>query len=158
MRRRVVQRGAALRDVIAVCDSQVAMPSPSRHIGKSIDRSASDVYDYVCEPANLPEWAPGLARSVQQIDGRWIADSPMGRVVVAFVGCNDHGVLDHEVTLPSGETIYNPMRVIADGSGCEIVFTLRRQASMSDEELARDAEAVYADLGALKRVLEQQSR
>ena len=37
---------------------------------------------------------------------------------------HDHGVLDHDVTLPSGETVHNPMRVIPDGDGCEVVFTL----------------------------------
>jgi len=50
------------------------------------------------------------------------------------------------------------MRVIADGSSSEVVFTLRRQPDVSDEEFARDADAVAADLSALKRVLEQQSR
>ncbi len=45
----------------------------------------------------------------------------MGRVALAFVPRNDFGVLDHDVTLPSGETVYNPMRVIADGTGCEVV-------------------------------------
>jgi hypothetical protein len=56
--------------------------------------------------------------------------------------------------LPSGEIIYNPVRVISDGSGCEVVFTLRRLPGMSDEEFARDANAVAADLTRLKRVLE----
>lgn len=105
-------------------------------------------------PANLPEWAPGLARSIEQVDGRWVADSPMGPVVVAFVARNDHGVLDHEVTLPSGETVLNPMRVLADGHGSEVVFTVRSRAGMSDEDLAHDVEAVATDLAALKRVLE----
>jgi hypothetical protein len=33
---------------------------------------------------------------------------------MAFVPRNEYGVLDHEVTLPSGESVHNPMRVIAD--------------------------------------------
>jgi hypothetical protein len=48
-----------------------------------------------------------------------------GRVGFAFVQRNEHGVLDHYVTMPSGEVVYSPMRVIADGSSCEVVFTLR---------------------------------
>jgi hypothetical protein len=78
----------------------------------------------------------------------------MGRVGFAFVPRNEYGVLDHDVTLPTGEVVYNPMRVIADGNGCEVVFTLRRRPGMSDEEFARDADAVAADLSRLKRVLE----
>lgn len=131
------------------------MASESRHISIAIDRPATEVYDYASRPANLPEWAAGLGSSVQRVDGRWVADSPIGRVVVAFAERNEHGILDHDVTLPSGETVYNPMRVIADGSGCEVVFTLRRRPGMSDEDFARDAEAVTADLTVLKRVLER---
>lgn len=75
-------------------------------------------------------------------------------MVIEFVPANDYGVLDHSVTLPTGEAIYNPMRVIADGDGCEVVFTLRRQASMSNEDFGRDARAVAADLANLKRLME----
>jgi hypothetical protein len=76
------------------------------------------------------------------------------RQVVTFAPRNEFGVLDHDVTLPSGETFYNPMRVTVDGTGCEVVFTLRRQPDMSDEDFERDAGAVLADLITLKGVLE----
>jgi hypothetical protein len=78
----------------------------------------------------------------------------MGRAGFAFVPRNEYGVLDHDVTLPSGEVVYNPMRVIPDGQGCEVVFTLRRRAGMSDAEVSEDAGAVAADLARLKRNLE----
>ena len=63
-------------------------------------------------------------------------------------------MLDHRVTLPSGEIVDNPMRVIADGYGCEVMFTVRRQLGMTDEEFEGDCDAVRADLATLKRVLE----
>ena len=50
----------------------------------------------------------------------------MGRIIFAYVPRNEYGVLDHHVTLPAGEVVYNPMRVIADADQCEVVFTLRR--------------------------------
>jgi hypothetical protein len=126
----------------------------STHLTVSINRPAAEVYNYASEPANLPKWAPGLGTGVEKVGEQWVVDSPMGQVVVAFAERNQYGVLDHDVTLPSGETFYNPMRVIADGSGCEVVFTLRRQPGMSDEEFARDADAVSSDLAQLKHVLD----
>ncbi|MFC1432194.1 SRPBCC family protein [Streptacidiphilus sp. N1-3] len=126
----------------------------SRHLSTYVDRPAQQVYDYASDPSHLPAWAPGLGSSVEEVDGKWIVDSPMGRVEVAFAPRNEFGVLDHTVALPSGETFYNPMRVTVHGSGCEVVFTLRRQPELSDEEFARDADAVSADLVALKRVME----
>ncbi len=74
--------------------------------------------------------------------------------MVAFVPRNELGVLDHHVTLPSGETVYNPVRVIADGEGSEVVFTLRRQRDASDADFQRDADCVAGDPARLKEVLE----
>jgi hypothetical protein len=126
----------------------------SRHLSTYIDRPVRAVYDYAANPAHMPDWAPGLGTSIEQVGGEWIMESPMGRIVVTFTPPNEYGVLDHHVTLASGETFYNPMRVVANGTGCEIIFTLRRQPGVSDEDFERDAKAVRADLVSLKRKAE----
>jgi hypothetical protein len=105
----------------------------------------------------LPEWAAGLSGSIEQVDGQWYAESPMGRVQVEFAPPNDFGVLDHVVVLPNGVRLYNAMRVIPLDDISEVVFTLRRQPGMTDEAFERDAAAVRADLRALKAVLEGSS-
>jgi hypothetical protein len=130
------------------------MPSESRHVSEWIDRPAAGVYEYASNPANLPNWAPGLGRSVENVGGQWFVETDSGRVGVAFAERNKYGVLDHEVTLPSGDVIYNPMRVVRHGDGCEVVFSVRRLPDMSDEDFARDAGLVQADLTRLKHVLE----
>jgi hypothetical protein len=130
------------------------MATESRHLTVSIDRPAGEVYDYAADPRHLPEWAAGLAAGIRLDAGEWVADSPMGRVVVRFVPRNEFGVLDHDVTLPSGATVHNPLRVLPDGEGCEVVFTLRRQPATTDAQFAADAAAVTADLATLKRVVE----
>jgi hypothetical protein len=128
--------------------------STSRHLSTHIDRPAQDVYDYASNPANAPEWAAGLAGSIEHIEGEWVADSPMGKIVVTFAESNEYGVVDHAVTLPSGETVHNPMRVLPDGDGSEVVFTIRQRPDMTDDDFARDADAVQADLRTLKTLLE----
>ena len=130
------------------------MTSESLYISERIGRSADEVYEYAVDPANVLEWAPGLGSAVENVDGQWYVESPRGRVGFAFVERNAYGVLDHEVTLPSGEVIYNPMRVIRDRAGCEAVFTLRRLPGMSDEEFERDAKAVAGDLARLKKIVQ----
>lgn len=127
----------------------------SRHIGVRIERDARDVYAYASDPVRLPEWAPGLAETVEHVGGQWIVHGPMGKAVVAFAPPNAFGVLDHDVTLPSGETFHNPLRVLPHGTACEVVFSLRRGPGVSDEEFERDADAVLADLRTLKRLLEK---
>jgi hypothetical protein len=63
-------------------------------------------------------------------------------------------VLDHHVALPDGTEVYVPMRVVANGSGSEVVFTLYRTQGMSEEILARDIGLVSKDLAVLKGLLE----
>lgn len=126
-----------------------------RHISVSIARPPAEVYALAANPANLPLWAKGLSGSIEKVDGEWIADSPMGKVKVRFAKPNPLGVLDHDVVLESGETFYNPMRVVANEDGSEVVFTLFRRPGVSDEDFAADARAVAADLAALKALAEE---
>ena len=133
------------------------MSSPevaSRHVSQVIHRSPAKVYEYASDPQNLPTWAAGLARrQVTVVGDQLLIDSPMGQVTVRFVPRNDLGVLDHDVTLPSGRTVNNPVRVLAHPDGAEIVFTVR-QLELTDEEYERDVRAVADDLTRLKALME----
>lgn len=126
----------------------------SRHVSQVIHRSASEVYDFAADPANLARWASGLARSPIRRDGdRLLVESPMGEVIVRFVPRNELGVLDHDVTLPTGATVNNPVRVLVHPDGAEVLFTVR-QIGLTDEEFDRDARTVAEDLARLKALLE----
>lgn len=129
---------------------------PARQISVSIRRPTDEVYKFAANPANLPQWAEGLSRSsMQKFGDEWIADSPMGKVKVKFAEPNSFGVIDHDVTLPSGEVFHNPLRVVRNGDGSEVIFTLFRSPQMSDAEFAKDAATVEKDLQRLKALLEK---
>ena len=125
------------------------------HITVTINRTPGDVYAFASNPANLPRWATGLSGSIRKVDNAWVADSPMGQVKIAFADRNEFGVLDHYVTLESGVTVYNPMRVFANHEGSELVFTLIRQPEMTEEAFTKDAATVKKDLRILKALLEK---
>ena len=127
----------------------------TKHISVSINRPAAQVYEFVSNPENLPKWAAGLGGSIRKVDEDWIAESPMGRVRVKFVEKNQFGVLDHDVTLPAGVKVYNPMRVFPNNDGSELIFTLYRRPGVSDQEFAEDTRAVEKDLAKLKTLLEK---
>lgn len=127
--------------------------APVRHVTVSIDRPPADVYEFCADLNNLPRWAAGLARSVRVDGDTLVAQSPMGEVRVRFAARNALGILDHDVTLPSGVTVHNPMRVLPNRHGSEVVFSLFRQPEMSDAEFEADAAAITRDLQTLARLL-----
>lgn len=102
----------------------------------------------------MPRWAAGLSAGIRRDGKRWVTDSPVGVVEVAFVGPVGAGVLDHNVTLPDGEVVHNPLRVLRNDSGSEVVFTLYQRPGMSDPDVNADAELIRADLERLRSILE----
>lgn len=132
----------------------MATTHPSRNLSVSINRDAKDVYNFVSVPENFLRWASGLGKSLMKVNGEWVAETPEGPVKVRFTERNEFGVLDHWVSPKPGLRIYIPMRVIPNGSGSELIFTLFRLPDMSDEKFAADAEWVMRDLTSLKNLLE----
>jgi hypothetical protein len=126
----------------------------SRHVSRVISASPQAVYDFAANPGNLPKWASGLAQSEVTREGDTLCvESPMGRVTVRFVARNEFGILDHDVTLPSGVTVINPLRVVSHPNGAEIIFTVR-QLDLADDEFDRDVRTVGEDLDRLRRLVE----
>jgi hypothetical protein len=132
------------------------MISKSRHVSVSIGRSAEEVYNFASNPENLPKWAPGLSGSIKNVNGDWVAESPMGTIKVKFADKNGFGILDHDVTLPSGVTFYNPMRVFPNKDGSELIFTVYQRPGMSDVDFRHEEDLMKADLERLKALIEKQ--
>lgn len=127
---------------------------PSRQVSQVIHCTPQTVYDFAVNLENLPLWASGLAEGPATREGESLrVNSPMGTVTVRFVERNDLGVLDHDVTLPSGVTVNNPMRVHAHPDGAEVVLSVR-QLELTDAEFERDLKIVARDLQTLKKLVE----
>jgi len=132
------------------------MSARTRHVTQRIQRPAEQVAAYVRHYPNLPAWAAGLAAGVSEEGGRWFTESPMGRVEVRFAEDNPWGICDHDVTLPDGTVVTNPVRVIADGDACDVVFTVRPAPGVTVEAFDADLAFISADLAALRDRLEAQ--
>jgi len=62
------------------------------------------------------------------------------------------------VTLPSGTTVLNSMRVLPNGEGSELVMVLFQTPPASSEEFERDVQAVREDLARIKKAAEGPSK
>lgn len=130
------------------------MTLTSRTLQVSISRPPVEVYDFVADPENLPKWARGLCRSIRRSEAGWIVGTAQGEINIRFAEKNSLGVLDHYVTSAPGLEIYMPMRVVANGAGSEIIFTLFLHPGVSADNFAEDIGLVERDLETLKHVLE----
>ncbi|RST54560.1 SRPBCC family protein [Variovorax sp. MHTC-1] len=126
-------------------------------VSQAVDVSAEAVYAFARQMENLPLWASGLAKGIEQRGGEWFADSPMGQVKVTMAPANSFGVLDHDVTLPDGVSVHNAFRVTPCGNGSLLTFVVLRSAGASQESFDADVAHVRQDLLALKQQLEQQA-
>lgn len=125
----------------------------TRNISVSINRTVAEAYEFLSVPENFPKWASGLG-ALRKADEEWIAETPDGPMKVRFSERNKFGVLDHWVSPTPDTTIYIPMRVIRNGTGCELIFTLFRLPEMNEEKFRADAEWVMRDLQSAKGILE----
>ena len=132
-------------------------PFEVRHISVSIVRPPRDVYAFISDGDNLAQWASGLGSGIHREGDEWVVQGPLGTARVRFAAPNEFGVADHAVTLENGVTVHNPIRVVANGDGSTVTFTLMRLAGVSEEKFNEDAKWVEGDLARLKAVLERRS-
>ena len=126
---------------------------PSRIVSVPIACPPGAAYDFLSNPENLPRWAPGFCLAAERTGDGWVVTTPQGPMTVRFAERNGFGVLDHTVRMEDGTEFYNPMRVIPNGSGCELAFTLFQTPGMSDEQFDGDAGLVEGDLLRAKAIL-----
>ena len=129
-----------------------------RHVSISIQRPPVEVYRFARDGNNLAKWASGLGD--QKVEGKgddWSAHGPLGDVKIHFAAENAFGVLDHDVTLPNGTVVHNPLRVMPNGDGSTVVFSVLQQPGMKADAFANDVKHVEKDLMTLKSLLEKKS-
>ncbi|MET4050769.1 hypothetical protein ABID81_000102 [Frigoribacterium sp. PvP054] len=131
------------------------MTWPVVHLSRPLDHDVAVVSRVAGDPRNLPLWAAGLGAGIRSEGDRWFTESPLGVVEVAFTGPVEQGVLDHDVTLPDGTVVHNPLRVVPNDRGSEVVFTLFRRDGTSEADYRADADAVRRDLDRLAALLDQ---
>lgn len=138
-----------------VTEEQALSTMFARIVHAPIERPWREVYAFASQPENMPQWAAGLASGLTREGEDWIGDGgPIGKIRVRFAPQNDLGVIDHTVTLENGARFENALRVVPNGDGAEVMFTLLRAPDMDDEAFERDTAAITKDLQTLKGLLE----
>jgi uncharacterized protein YndB with AHSA1/START domain len=121
----------------------------------SIDTPASQVFDFVADPANLPRWAIAFAKEVQADGDAWLVTTgDGGKVSLRPVTDEQLGVVDFHMVMPGGVESVARSRVVPRDGGSEFVFTQVQAPGIPEEMFDRFVETVAHELTALKAVME----
>ena len=131
--------------------------NPSHTLSVSIARKPPDIARFVADPRNLPQWAGAFCKSVRPDGERWIVQTDEGEFGLRFMAAVEHGIVDHVVEIAEDVQVHVPMRVVPNGEGSEVLFTLFRLPAMTEFRWQRDLDMVNADLQRLKAVMESGS-
>jgi hypothetical protein len=120
-----------------------------------VERSPSDVFDYVSIPENQPEWAVNFVRSTSPIgDGRYVMETPAGRLTYRLNADRDAGTVDYLFETPAGDSVM-PTRVVPHARGSIFMFTITRAPGTPDEVWQQGRAGLDDELQHLKARLEQ---
>ena len=126
----------------------------TKTLSVTIQRDPAAVYRFVSNPKNLPVWAGAFCKSARKSGTDWIIETIAGPMQVRFAAKNSFGILDHHVYPAPKIEVCVPMRVVPNGTGSEVVFTLFRQPKMTRSLFQKDIGMVTRDLKGLKKHLE----
>lgn len=126
----------------------------AKNISISINKPADKVIEFASNPEHFPVWVKFIQSIKKKTENTWMAETDLGSIQIDFTPKNNFGIIDHWVTIPDGSTVYNPLRVLVNGTGSELVFTLFWMPYRTEEEFNEDATFVKADLRKIKALLE----
>ena len=74
------------------------------------------------ELREFPRLARSIFQSINQLNGKWVAETAQGSVTIDLTERNNFGILDHFVKLSSDAVIFVPMRVIKNIEGGDGIY------------------------------------
>jgi hypothetical protein len=97
----------------------------TRYFSVRIACDVEAVDRFVTDTSKLGRWAQGLRSAAWEPSRTAVGESSAGPIEVCFTDHVDLGICDLSIITPDGRGIECPMRVVRDGAGSEVVFTLR---------------------------------
>ena len=122
----------------------------------AIEAPPASVVAFLSDMEQWKAWAPWARSAVRSGPNAWELSTDDGAMRFRFVEPNAFGVLDHDVTLTSGVTLTNSLRVTPNGTGSDLVMVLLQWPHLSAEEFDRDVQAVTDDFARIKSAVERQ--
>jgi hypothetical protein len=118
----------------------------------SIQAAPDTVLDFVGDARTLPRWAPGFARAIRPDGDHWLVDTGAGETCVAVLVSRERGTVDIVSGLDPSRGVFT--RVLANGEGCEYLFTQFFPESVSESDIAAQVAVVEGELQTVREACE----
>ncbi|MGH3072360.1 MAG: SRPBCC family protein [Gaiellaceae bacterium] len=114
-----------------------------------------DVFAYVADAGNLPEWAIGFCKEIRSENGHSIVTTPSGeQVTIRQLANAELGTVDGILQFGPSIEGRTYTRVVPNGDGAEYVFTMLQPAGMPDEVFDGQVAELGRELLVLKARIE----
>jgi hypothetical protein len=122
--------------------------------GVTIKRTPQEVFDYVSNLANWPEFSDFAANFERVTDTEYIAHTSQGDIRVLAEFDRKRLLLDTTVVLPDGSSDFIPYRVVPNKDGAELIMTNFKPRNASREEYEEQLQWMDIELKRAKELLE----
>jgi len=124
----------------------------SRTVTTVLDAPKAEVFDYVADVENLPEWANEFARELVHENGLTKVVNGLGEFVIAFDADPGTGVVDMRSGPTADELALFPTRVVElPGGRSAFIVTMFRATDMPDELFESQYQSLLRELEGMRR-------
>ena len=124
----------------------------NRTVTAILDARATDVFDYLADVRNLPEWATEFARELRFEDGKARIVNGLGEFWFSIDADRGTGVIDMYAGPSDDELALFPTRVVALPAGrTAYTFTMFQPPEMPDELFESQYQSLLREFDNIRR-------
>ena len=125
------------------------MNTQSRTISFTVNRKTAEAFDAILNipPKMMPD-------ATKRDDGWWTFTGPWGPAKLKFNENKQHGILDYQVV--ENDAKWNvPMRVVSKGDDSEVISTIIKPDTLSDETFDERMIEIEKIMLSMKQIIEE---
>lgn len=149
-----IQQKALFDNFWRIAKPTVVGSDGSTTIAVTIKRSPREVFDYISNLANWPQFSEFAANFERVTDDEYIAHTSQGDVRVVALFDRKHMLLDTQCILSDGEVQTIPYRVVPNKDGAELLMTNFKPRSSTKTEYEEQLHWMDVEMKKAKEILE----